>query len=99
MLKTEKKKVAALIIFIISLTVCVSIPYGKLKAQTDEIYGKLKVFSNVLSIIQKNYVEETNPEDLIYGAINGMLRTLDPHSSFMLPDLYKELQESDSSNQ
>ncbi len=92
MLKTEKKKVAALIIFIISLTVCVSIPYGKLKAQTDEIYGKLKVFSNVLSIIQKNYVEETNPEDLIYGAINGMLRTLDPHSSFMLPDLYKELQ-------
>ena len=92
MLKAEKKKVAALIIFIISLTVCVSIPYGKLKAQTDEIYGKLKVFSNVLSIIQKNYVEETNPEDLIYGAINGMLRTLDPHSSFMLPDLYKELQ-------
>jgi carboxyl-terminal processing protease len=56
------------------------------------MYKKLKVFSDVLSIIQKNYVEETKPEDLIYGAINGMLRTLDPHSSFMMPDMYKELQ-------
>src|SRR4030043_809926 len=65
---------------------------GTLRAQTDEMYKKLKVFSDVLSIIQKNYVEETKPEDLIYGAINGMLRTLDPHSSFMLPDMYKELQ-------
>jgi carboxyl-terminal processing protease len=65
---------------------------GTLRAQTDEMYKKLKVFSDVLSIIQKNYVEETKPEDLIYGAINGMLRTLDPHSSFMMPDMYKELQ-------
>jgi carboxyl-terminal processing protease len=65
---------------------------GPLRAQTDEMYKKLKVFSDVLSIIQKNYVEETKPEDLIYGAINGMLRTLDPHSSFMMPDMYKELQ-------
>jgi carboxyl-terminal processing protease len=65
---------------------------GSLRAQTDEMYKKLKVFSDVLSIIQKNYVEETKPEDLIYGAINGMLRTLDPHSSFMMPDMYKELQ-------
>ena len=63
-----------------------------LRAQTDEMYKKLKVFSDVLSIIQKNYVEETKPEDLIYGAINGMLRTLDPHSSFLMPDMYKELQ-------
>jgi len=65
---------------------------GTLRAQTDEMYKKLRVFSDVLSIIQKNYVEDTKPEDLIYGAINGMLRTLDPHSSFMLPDMYKELQ-------
>ncbi len=65
---------------------------GTLRAQTDEMYKKLKVFSDVLSIIQKNYVEETKPEDLMYGAINGMLRTLDPHSSFMMPDMYKELQ-------
>jgi carboxyl-terminal processing protease len=77
--------IAAALVFIISQG-------GTLRAQTDEMYKKLKVFSDVLSIIQKNYVEETKPEELIYGAINGMLRTLDPHSSFMMPDMYKELQ-------
>ncbi len=92
MLNTNKKKVALSIVFIISLIVSITIPHGKIKAETEEIYDKLKVFADVLSIVQKNYVEETKPEDLIYGAINGMLRTLDPHSSFMRPDLYKELQ-------
>ena len=92
MLNTKNKKVVLSITSIISLVVCITLPYSKIKAQTDEIYGKLKVFSDVLSIIQKNYVEETEPEDLIYGAINGMLITLDPHSSFMRPDIYKELQ-------
>ena len=92
MLRTQKKKVILSIFLVASLLLWVAIPSSKLKAQTDEMYKKLKVFSDVLSIIQKNYVEETNPDDLINGAINGMLRTLDPHSSFMLPDLYKELQ-------
>jgi carboxyl-terminal processing protease len=72
--------------------VCMLIPYRSVKARSDEVYEKLKIFSEVLSIIQKNYVEETTSENLIYGSINGMLRTLDPHSSFMPPDVYKELQ-------
>ena len=80
------------IILTSSLIVCVIIPYRSVRARSDEIYEKLKIFSEVLSIVQKNYVEETKSEDLIYGAINGMLKTLDPHSSFMLPDVYKELQ-------
>jgi len=92
MVNKKKRKVILSIILISSLMVCVTIPYSSVKARSDEIYEKLKIFSEVLSIIQKNYVEETKPEDLIYGAINGMLRTLDPHSSFMLPDIYKELQ-------
>ena len=92
MFKTRKKKVALTITFITLLLIGVSLPYTTLKAETDEMYEKLKVFSDVLTIIQKNYVEDSNAEDLIYGAINGMLRTLDPHSSFMRPDFYKELQ-------
>lgn len=92
MLNTGTKKVVLLTISITLLVIGVIIPYSKLKAQTDEMYKQLKVFSDVLSIIQKNYVEETASEDLIYGSINGMLRTLDPHSSFMRPDIYKELQ-------
>jgi carboxyl-terminal processing protease len=92
MFKTRKKKIKLTITFFTLLLIGISLPYTALKAETDEMYEKLKVFSDVLTIIQKNYVEDSNPEDLIYGAINGMLRTLDPHSSFMRPDFYKELQ-------
>ncbi|MCK5138314.1 MAG: PDZ domain-containing protein, partial [Thermodesulfovibrionia bacterium] len=92
MVNTRKKKVVLSITLITCLIVCIVIPYNSVKARSDEIYEKLKIFSEVLSIVQKNYVEETTAEDLIYGAINGMLKTLDPHSSFMRPDIYKELQ-------
>ncbi len=54
-------------------------------------YEKLKLFTEVLEIVKKSYVEEVNTKDLIYGAIRGMLRTLDPHSGFMPPDAYKEM--------
>jgi carboxyl-terminal processing protease len=92
MFKTRKKKMRLTITFIMLLVIGLSLPYTALKAETEEMYEKLKVFSDVLTIIQKNYVEDSNAEDLIYGAINGMLRSLDPHSSFMRPDFYKELQ-------
>src|SRR6266446_412526 len=55
-------------------------------------YEDLKVFTEVLSVVQKNYVEEIKTKDLIYGAIKGMLNTLDAHSAFMPPDVYKEIQ-------
>jgi len=92
MLHRSKRNVVLSIMLISLFIVCVLIPYRSVKARSDEVYEKLKIFSEVLSIIQKNYVEEITPENLIYGSINGMLRTLDPHSSFMPPDVYKELQ-------
>jgi len=58
----------------------------------SEVYEELKIFAEVLSLIQKNYVEPTNSKDLVYGAIRGMLNTLDPHSAFMSPEMYKEMQ-------
>jgi carboxyl-terminal processing protease len=61
-------------------------------AATREAYEKLKLFADVLDIVEKNYVEEVKTGDLIYGSIKGMLETLDPHSSFMTPDDFKELQ-------
>ena len=61
-------------------------------AVTDQNYENLKTFSDVLYIVQKDYVEETDVDNLIEGAINGMLMTLDPHSSYMPPDMYKEMQ-------
>ncbi len=58
----------------------------------EETYEKLKVFTEVLSIVQSNYVDEVNSKDLLYGAVRGMLETLDPHSSFMTPENFKEMQ-------
>ena len=54
-------------------------------------YESIEMFTDVLSIVKKSYVEEVDTKKLIYGAINGMLASLDPHSSFMPPDMFKEL--------
>jgi len=55
-------------------------------------YEQLKLFTDVLTIIQNQYVDETEPREVIYGAVRGMLRALDPHSSFMDPESYREMQ-------
>jgi carboxyl-terminal processing protease len=57
-----------------------------------ETYEELKTFSEVLTQIQKHYVEDVKVKDLVQGAIRGMLSTLDPHSAYMTPDMYKEIQ-------
>ncbi|OGU11961.1 MAG: peptidase S41 [Geobacteraceae bacterium GWC2_58_44] len=54
-------------------------------------YESIELFTDVLSIVKKSYVEEVDTKKLVYGAINGMLTSLDPHSSFMPPDTYKEM--------
>lgn len=55
-------------------------------------YESLETFTNILSIVKKNYVDELPTNDLVIGAINGMLHAMDPHSAYLTPDLYKELQ-------
>ncbi|HXG51322.1 MAG TPA: S41 family peptidase [candidate division Zixibacteria bacterium] len=55
-------------------------------------YESLEAFANILSIVKKNYVEEVDTQNLVNGAITGMLSSLDPHSAYLTPDLYKELQ-------
>src|SRR3972149_4318904 len=59
---------------------------------TEEAYETLRVFSEVLTLVRNSYVEQTESQQLIFGAIRGMLETLDPHSSFMPPDVFKEMQ-------
>ncbi len=60
-------------------------------AGQDTHYESLKTFAESLSLVKKNYVEEVDEKDLVYGAIKGMLSSLDPHSSFMTPELFKEM--------
>ncbi len=54
-------------------------------------YEKLKVFSEILSLVESNYVEEVNSEELIEGAIKGMVKSLDPHTSYLPPKSYKDM--------
>ena len=58
----------------------------------EDTYDKLKVFTEILSLIQSNYVDEVKSRELIYGAVKGMLDTLDPHTAFMTPEAFKEMQ-------
>jgi carboxyl-terminal processing protease len=60
--------------------------------ETGATYEQLRLFTEVLSIVQNQYVDETAPKDLIYSAIKGTLRGLDPHSSFLDPESYREMQ-------
>jgi carboxyl-terminal processing protease len=60
--------------------------------EMQETYKNLEVFSDVLSIVQQNYVENIDTQAAIEGAIKGLLSSLDPHSSYLKPDDFKELQ-------
>ncbi|MDZ4786993.1 MAG: S41 family peptidase [bacterium] len=53
---------------------------------------QLKLFADVISIVQRDYVETVSTKKLVEGAVKGMLTTLDPHSAFLTSDYYKELQ-------
>jgi len=93
MLKSSKGKKIALLISAVSL-LAVLVGVGaqrRCAAQGANDYESIELFTDVLSIVKKSYVEEVDTKKLIYGAINGMLSSLDPHSSFMPPDTYKEM--------
>lgn len=61
------------------------------KNKKDELFKQVELFSDTLVIVQTDYVTEVSPHDLIYGALKGMLASLDPHSQFLDPETYNEL--------
>lgn len=54
-------------------------------------YENLELFQKVLHFVEANYVEPVKNKDLVYGAIKGMMETLDPHSNFLPPDVFKDM--------
>ena len=65
--------------------------YRDLSANNEETYKGLKLFSDVIELIEKNYVDPVETKDLIQKAIQGMVHSLDPHSSFLPPEAFEEL--------
>jgi carboxyl-terminal processing protease len=66
--------------------------YRDLSANGEETYKGLKLFSDVIELVEKNYVDPVDSKDMIENAIQGMVHSLDPHSSLLPPDEFKELQ-------
>lgn len=63
----------------------------KLAADNDETYTGLKLFTEVIELVQKNYVDEVDSQDLIEKAVQGMVRSLDPHSALVPPEAFEDL--------
>ena len=59
---------------------------------TKETYRQLSIFNEVYNRVKNQYVEELTDKELVEKALNGMLQALDPHSSYMNEEVYKEMQ-------
>jgi carboxyl-terminal processing protease len=83
----------ALMISALLLLLTLSLGGGVASKSNDQAatYENLRLFTEVLSIIQSQYVDEVPPKDIVYSAIKGTLRGLDAHSSFLDPDMYREM--------
>ena len=81
----NNKRIFALIIFFI-------LYFGKVSAQEETVYDKIDLFGEVLDKINKEYVEEVDQSDTMDAAINGVLQSLDPYSSYMSPKNLEEMQ-------
>ncbi|MBG0780165.1 MAG: PDZ domain-containing protein, partial [Desulfotignum balticum] len=71
--------------------ICLFVPPAH--AETDPPYESLKLFVAVLEELERNYVEDVDADTLIHNAIKGMVENLDPHSSFMPPQAFEDLQD------
>lgn len=78
---------------ILSVLVLVTFaPWTDSHADRSETYRQLDLFSTVFDRIRSHYVEEVDDKEIIEAAINGMLSSLDPHSSYLSADRFKEMQ-------
>ena len=84
----------ALILFAFLTVLILLGPYSdsQVSAIDQNTYKSLKTFSEVLDMVEKNYVEPVEGNKLMQGAINGMIKSLDPHSIFMTAEMFKELE-------
>lgn len=71
--------------------VVLATPEHEVPTQATRTYEQLEVFARVLSYVENNYVEPVDERKLMQGAIQGMLETLDPHTVFMPPEIFKEM--------
>ena len=89
--KSKKTRIIAGFTVIVAFLTVFIISSQRQSSAKGSDFESIELFTDVMAIIKKSYVEEVDTKKLVYGAINGMLSSLDPHSSFMPPDTYKEM--------
>jgi len=77
-------------VFIISITILLNITNKVYSQNTNELYEKIDLFSEVLEKIQEEYVEDIDQAEAMDSAINGLLQHLDPYSSYMNQKTFEE---------
>ncbi|GAB4267772.1 MAG: S41 family peptidase [Deferrisomatales bacterium] len=83
---------ALLAAFVCRAGAAVAAPPELSAEERDELYRRLRVLGEVMDTVQRNYVEPVSPEDLVHGAVEGIVSKLDPHSSFLTPEMFREMQ-------
>jgi carboxyl-terminal processing protease len=86
------KRVLLVVLVLVSASFLIGAGMAKRVLARGDDYENLRVFTEVLSLVQSNYVEDIENKKLVEGAIKGLLKTLDPHTSYMPPEIYKEMQ-------
>ena len=87
MLQTHWKKVFACLSLV---GMCSLLPFTSLADPIETTYKKLRVFAQILSFVQNNYVDQVDEELLMHDAMRGLLKSLDPHSVYMTPSEYQK---------
>ncbi len=80
----------------LALSVILLLSFKSFWAMAEDRYTELQVFTKILNMTQQFYVEEVDTKKLIYGAIKGMLRELDPHTNYMPAEIFKEFESETS---
>ena len=76
-------------IFLFAAAILVGAFYGtRIQALNEETRESMKLYTELLGVARQNYGAEVNYRDLVYASIQGMTRTLDPHTSFLAPQAY-----------
>jgi len=94
MTQTKKRRLRLLLVMgvaVVIWTIGAGFNQG-ISADSEETYKGLKLFSDVIELVEKNYVDPVDSKELIQKAIQGMVHSLDPHSQFLPPEAFEELQ-------
>src|SRR5579862_1587822 len=92
MIKRHRWSLTLAVSLVACFLVLQEVAVRRAQALSNDTYQELDTFASVLAIVQKNYVEPVTTKKLIDGAISGMLASLDPHSAYLTPDLYRDLE-------